>query len=61
VAPPASFQEVPGGVEMTDEINYSLPLGILGKFANWLFVEQRVNAIFEYLFNVLRGKSFSQA
>jgi ligand-binding SRPBCC domain-containing protein len=49
------FREVPGGVEMTDEVSYGLPLGFLGKFANWLFVEQRVNAIFDYRFNILRG------
>lgn len=49
------FIEVPGGVEMTDEVNYGIPFGILGNFANWLFVEQRVNAIFEHRFEVLKS------
>ncbi len=48
-----SFKEVPGGVEMTDEVNYAIPLGILGRLANWLFVEREVNRIFDYRFNVL--------
>jgi len=42
------FREVPGGVEMTDEVNYAIPLGILGRLANWLFVERQVKAIFDF-------------
>jgi ligand-binding SRPBCC domain-containing protein len=49
------FKAVDGGLEMTDEVNYGLPLGLLGKLAHWLFVGQRVNAIFDYRFKVLRG------
>jgi ligand-binding SRPBCC domain-containing protein len=52
------FKEVPGGVEMTDEVNYAIPLGFIGRLANWLFVERQVNAIFDYRFNVLE-KYFS--
>ena len=47
------FTEVPGGVEMTDEVNYSIPLGFLGQLANWLFVERMVNAIFDHRFTML--------
>ena len=43
-----SFSEVPGGVEMIDEVNYALPLGPLGRIANALFVERRLSAIFDY-------------
>ena len=47
------FKEVSGGVEMTDEVNYGLPLGVLGKLANWLFVQQKVNAIFDHRSKIL--------
>ena len=47
------FREVPGGVEMTDEVNYAIPLGILGRLANWLFVGREVNRIFDHRFQVL--------
>ena len=42
------FTAKEGGVEMTDEVSYAIPLGILGRLANYLFVRQRVNYIFEY-------------
>ncbi len=51
-----SFREVGGGIEMTDEVNYAIPLGFIGRFANWLFVEKQVNAIFDYRFNVLEKR-----
>lgn len=47
------FKEVPGGVEMFDEINYAVPLGWLGQFANWIFVGREVNAIFNHRFTTL--------
>lgn len=47
------FKEVPGGVEMTDEVNYAIPLGLLGRIANALFVGREVNRIFDYRFKVL--------
>ena len=49
------FKAVDGGVEMIDEVNYAIPFGILGRFANWLFVGRQVNAIFDYRFDVLKG------
>ena len=45
-----SFREIPEGVEMTDRIDYGVPFGLLGRLANWLFVEQQVKAIFAYRF-----------
>ena len=42
------FKEVPGGVEMTDEVNYAIPLGPIGWLANQLFVRREVNGIFDY-------------
>jgi ligand-binding SRPBCC domain-containing protein len=42
------FKAVAGGVEMTDIVNYAIPFGLLGRLANRLLVERRLNAIFEY-------------
>ena len=50
-----TFHEVAGGVEMNDLVEYSLPLGILGRLAHWLFVEREVNRIFDYRFTVLQA------
>lgn len=47
------FEETDSGVKMTDEVNYSIPFGYLGRLANWLFVHRRVNAIFDYRFQAL--------
>lgn len=47
------FKEVTGGVEMTDEVNYALPFGMLGRFVHWLFVGRAVNRIFDYRYKVL--------
>ncbi len=50
------FKAVDSGVEMTDIVNYAIPLGIFGRFANWLFVSKKVRAIFDYRFEVLEKK-----
>ena len=42
------FKSVPGGVEMTDIVDYALPMGILGQFAHWLFVKRQVEQIFSF-------------
>lgn len=47
------FKAVAGGVEMTDEVNYAIPVGFLGRLAHWLFVGREVNRIFEHRFTVL--------
>lgn len=49
------FQEVNGGVVMTDEVNYAIPFGIMGRLAHWLFVAKEVNRIFEHRFRTLAG------
>lgn len=49
------LKEVPGGVEMTDEVNYAIPLGIIGQLAHWLFVKREVNRIFDYRFTILKN------
>lgn len=48
-----TFKEVNGGVEMIDELEYALPLGMLGRLVNHLFVEAEVKSIFDYRFKVL--------
>jgi len=53
------FKQVEGGVEMTDEVNYAIPLGILGRIAHWLLVGREVNRIFDHRFMVLE-KYFSK-
>lgn len=47
------FREVPGGIEMTDKVDYIIPFGILGRLANNIFVAREVNAIFDYRYTVL--------
>ncbi len=44
------FKEIDGGVEMTDEVEYKLPLGWLGELAHTAFVKRRLRQIFEYRF-----------
>jgi ligand-binding SRPBCC domain-containing protein len=47
------FSEIPGGVEMTDEITYAIPFGILGRLANYFFVENQLKTIFRFRYNIL--------
>jgi ligand-binding SRPBCC domain-containing protein len=47
------FREVEGGVEMTDELEYAMPLGLLGNLGHFLFVGREVKSIFDYRFHVL--------
>lgn len=42
------FREVEGGIEMTDIVNYGLPLGFIGRLANTLFVKSKLMEIFDY-------------
>lgn len=47
------FKEIEGGVEMTDEVNYAIPFGFVGRLAALMFVVRKVNGIFDYRFKVL--------
>lgn len=47
------IKEVEGGVEMIDIIHYKLPLGILGRIANSLFVKKQLAEIFNYRYEKL--------
>jgi ligand-binding SRPBCC domain-containing protein len=50
------FKAIDGGVEMTDLVNYKLPLGPLGNIAHALIVKKRVEAIFNYRYIALQQK-----
>jgi len=43
-----SFEEIEGGVLMTDEVNYKLPFGVLGDVAHALFIKKKLAHVFEY-------------
>jgi ligand-binding SRPBCC domain-containing protein len=47
------FKEVAGGVEMTDEVNYAIPLGFLGRIANAVLVRNRLKAIFQFRYQTI--------
>ncbi len=42
------FKEIPGGTEMTDLVDYSNPLWVLGDLANALFIKRKLYRLFEY-------------
>jgi ligand-binding SRPBCC domain-containing protein len=51
-----NFKEVSGGVEMTDQLQYSIPLGLIGRLAHLLFVEKEIKAIFDYRYAELERR-----
>lgn len=42
------FKEIEGGTEMTDILTYGLSMGIFGRLANSIFVDEKLQQIFEY-------------
>ena len=42
------IKEIEGGIEMEDIVDYKIPFGLLGQFAHWLFVKNKLNQIFKY-------------
>lgn len=42
------FHRVENGVVMTDDVEYSLPFGVLGRMAHWLVVRHQLKSIFDY-------------
>lgn len=44
------FKELEGGVEMTDIVSYSLPMGFLGRMVHPFLVKGKLEEIFEYRF-----------
>ena len=48
-----TFEENDQGTIMTDEVNYSLPFGIFGRLAHFLWVKRQLKYIFDYRMNVI--------
>ena len=42
------FKAVDGGTEITDVVHYKIPLGPIGELASILFVEKKLNTVFNY-------------
>ena len=42
------IETISGGVLMTDIVSYIPPLGIIGAIANRLFIQSKLNSIFNY-------------
>ena len=43
-----TFKEIDGGVEMTDFLQYSLPMGYFGELVNMLIVSHPLEEVFNY-------------
>ena len=53
-----NFKQMDNGVEVTDQIRYVVPLGILGRLVHWLWIRHDLKNIFEYRTAVI-GSLFS--
>ncbi len=42
------FKTVEGGIEMTDIVNYAVPLGFLGRMMNSIMISNEIEKIFTY-------------
>jgi ligand-binding SRPBCC domain-containing protein len=47
------FKAIPGGVEMHDIVDYRVPMGPIGKIIARLFIQQKVQSIFDYRYQKL--------
>jgi ligand-binding SRPBCC domain-containing protein len=47
------FEEIAGGTLLTDEIQYAIPFGWIGRLAHAAFVERELNVIFEFRFQAV--------
>jgi ligand-binding SRPBCC domain-containing protein len=52
------FEQKADGVEMTDRVHYGLPFGFIGGIANAVYVEKRLQGIFDYR-NEIINKRFN--
>lgn len=50
------IKAVPGGVEMTDVVHYKVPMGILGRLLNSMFIKKQLKDIFDYRYQKLEEK-----
>jgi len=42
------FEKISGGVKMTDHVTYSAPLGFLGDIVTVLWIQKKLNHIFDF-------------
>jgi ligand-binding SRPBCC domain-containing protein len=49
-----TFESVPGGTRMYDEVTYEVPFGPLGEVARALFVTRQVEGIFDFRRKIIR-------
>ncbi len=49
-----TFEPIAGGVKMTDEVLYALPLGWLGIFMHSIIVKRKLNEIFAFRESVIK-------
>lgn len=42
------FKQVEGGIEMTDIVNYAVPMGFLGRIMNSIMISNEIEKIFSY-------------
>tara|TARA_Y100000590_G_scaffold287194_1_gene323311 strand:+ start:260 stop:754 length:495 start_codon:yes stop_codon:yes gene_type:complete len=42
------FKQVDGGVEISDKVIYSIPMGIIGRFLHFLWIKRDLEKIFSY-------------
>lgn len=54
------FKAVPGGTLMRDILHYKVPYGPIGSLANALFVDQKIDSIFDYRYRIIE-KRFNAA
>lgn len=47
------FEEVEGGTQMTDIVNYAVPFGFLGRAVEHMIIRHRVGGIFDYRYKKL--------
>jgi ligand-binding SRPBCC domain-containing protein len=47
------LQEVPGGIQMNDNLHYKIPAGFIGKILNEVFIKHKIKEIFDYRYNKL--------
>lgn len=47
------MKAVEGGIEMTDEVHYKVPLGFIGRLINALFIRKQLKKIFDYRYQKL--------
>lgn len=50
------FEEIPGGVVMTDLVHYALPFGPLGNLVHRCFVRRKLRRIFEFRREILQRR-----